>query len=351
MVDYQLANSMGAMFIGLVIDSVLYGIMTFQTYYFFNSDERDRLSLRLLILLLWCLDTFQLILVCHAMYHFLILHYGQPGVLEYSVWSLDLEVAPTVLITFIVRCFFTVRLWHLSQQNIMLITAVMVFSFAQLGLGLVICGLSFKKKAFDQLPHYEIPVALQQASAVVADILISGPLVYYLHKSKTGVTRTNSLINQLIVWSVNTALVTGVIELAQLVVWVGMTRTLIFIPFHFILAKLYTNCMLAMLNGRQKLRETFEGHSPVNTSMIIAPDVLTAHTTQITFPPTSQGSLSASTASKTYSRYETPSTASFHPRRMVHTCDLPLVAMDSQWKLTGPWQGPMQTEYDGSRTI
>lgn len=60
------------MFIGLVIDSVyvlfhvrfaldlsggadrprmnrLYGIMTFQTYYFFNSDERDRLGLRLLV--------------------------------------------------------------------------------------------------------------------------------------------------------------------------------------------------------------------------------------------------------------------------------------------------------------
>ncbi|KAI0043266.1 hypothetical protein FA95DRAFT_1609528 [Auriscalpium vulgare] len=263
--DSPLNDSMGMILIGLVIDSILYGIMTFQTYQFYTNDERDRWLLRSLVALLWVLDTLQLTLLCHAVYHFLILNYGKPDMLEYSIWSLDLEVAPTVIVTFIVRCFFTARVWHLSDRKQILVFIIMVFSFAQLGVGLAVCV--FTTEEFDKLPDYKaiclvhlVPISLQQASAVIADILISVPLVYYLSKSKTGVDRTNSLINRLIVWSINTALITGVVELAQLLVWVGMTRTLIFMPFHLIIAKLFTNCMLAMLNGRKTLRATFEGH-------------------------------------------------------------------------------------------
>ena len=67
----------------------------------------------------------------------------------------------------------------------------------------------------------------QMSAAATADLLITGPLLYYLKRSKmTGTRRldycydsvnviinrhcrTNSLINRLIVWTVNTALLTG----------------------------------------------------------------------------------------------------------------------------------------------
>ncbi|KAH8987727.1 hypothetical protein EDB86DRAFT_2085822 [Lactarius hatsudake] len=134
----------------------------------------------------------------------------------------------------------------------------MAFALPQLGIGLGMCVTSFQAEMFSELPKYGL-MTTQMSAAATADILITGPLVYYLNKSKVaGTRRTNSLINRLIVWTVNTALLTGVVETAQVISWVSATKTLIFLPFHLILAKLYTCSMLAMLNGRRGLRQTFD---------------------------------------------------------------------------------------------
>ncbi|TFY77150.1 hypothetical protein EWM64_g6863 [Hericium alpestre] len=97
-----LGSTMGALFVGMVFDAVLYGTMTLQTYRFFH---------------LGILDTFQLVLICHVLYYFLILHYGETDVLQYTVWSLNIEIGISVIITFLVRSFFSVRVWHLSGKN------------------------------------------------------------------------------------------------------------------------------------------------------------------------------------------------------------------------------------------
>ncbi|KAI9453525.1 hypothetical protein BJY52DRAFT_833484 [Lactarius psammicola] len=150
------------------------------------------------------------------------------------------------------------------------------------------CVTSFQENKFSELPNYMVrrcpaflspPVwdpsgvilNVREGSHDSANVGCSdrGPTHYgtvavLSKKSKmTGTRRTNSLINRLIVWTVNTALLTGIVETAQVISWVSATRTLIFLPFHLILAKLYTCSMLAMLNGRRGLRETFDEPTPL----------------------------------------------------------------------------------------
>jgi hypothetical protein len=97
--------------------------------------ERDCLTPR-------TLNTLQLALLCYTTYYFLVLCYGESDELAVSIWSLNLEIAPSVIATFMVRCFFTVRLWHLSQGNRTLICTIMAFAFPQLGIGLGMCVAS-----------------------------------------------------------------------------------------------------------------------------------------------------------------------------------------------------------------
>ncbi|KIM89848.1 hypothetical protein PILCRDRAFT_199093 [Piloderma croceum F 1598] len=131
----SLHGTMGVVFVGAICDAILYGIVIFQTYRYFGG-RNDGLGMRVLVSLLCLLDTLQLILIGHALYYFLISHFSDAIVLQRSVWSLNLEVAVTVVITFIVRCFFTVRLWTMSNKNIILAAAISIFSLAQLGLGI-----------------------------------------------------------------------------------------------------------------------------------------------------------------------------------------------------------------------
>jgi len=191
--------------------------------------------------------------VAHALYYFLISNFSDAVALQRSVWSLNLEVAITVIVTFTVRCFFTVRLWTMSNKNKILATAISIFSLAQLGLGLGMSVITFLVMRFEALPNYLLEISLQLSCAVFADILTTTALVYYLNRSRTGLQSTDSVINKLILWSVNTALITGIIEVLVLVLWVSMTDRLVFLAFHLVVGKLYTNSLLAMLNGREYL--------------------------------------------------------------------------------------------------
>ncbi|KAJ3018782.1 hypothetical protein NUW54_g252 [Trametes sanguinea] len=55
------------------------------------------------------------------------------------------------------------------------------------------------------------------AAAVAIDILLAATLVVTLHKSRTGFKRTDSLIDLLIVYTINTGLVTGVFGVLSLI--------------------------------------------------------------------------------------------------------------------------------------
>ncbi|KAA1466888.1 hypothetical protein DENSPDRAFT_831794 [Dentipellis sp. KUC8613] len=261
---------MGALLAGLILNAILYGLLCLQSYQFFNNfGKGDRLYLRTLVSFLWILDTFQLVLNCHAVFHYLISNYDRPDALQISIWSINIETGISTTIIFLVRGFFAARVWQLSNRSKVLASITVILSLAQLGLGYSLTVLCFVIKRFDKLPDYVVPVSIQSAISVLTDMTISAPLIYYLMKSKTGRKRTNSVINVLLMWAVNTALITGINELLQLITWVTMSTNLVFIIFHLVTAKLYTNSMLAMLNGRSKVREEL-GQPVTHTSVFVA---------------------------------------------------------------------------------
>ncbi|TFY77149.1 hypothetical protein EWM64_g6864 [Hericium alpestre] len=84
-----------------------------------------------------------------------------------------------------------------------------------------------------------------------------------------------------------------------------MPNNLVFIVFHLTLGKLYTNSMLAMLNGRRKLRENLEGQMINTGTIIIAPQDETRDTgdimlrSEVSFPDSSDTKVSADSLGRT----------------------------------------------------
>ncbi|KII90217.1 hypothetical protein PLICRDRAFT_40413 [Plicaturopsis crispa FD-325 SS-3] len=256
---------MGVMFIGCIFDAILYGILVFQVYRYYLKNH-DRLLLRMLVGALYIIDSFQLVLVVHAMWHWLIANFDDRVALGTSIWSLNVEVGTTVVITFMVRCFFTGRLWRLSGKNRYMAGFIIILNLVQLGLGMAMVAICFIIMQFDKLPHFLAPVAVQLGVAVLADLCITSSLVYYLNSNRTGFGSTNSLINRLIVWSVNTALITTIFELVVLITWVTMPEKLYFVAFHLVVGKLYSNSLLAMLNGRDYLNSSGQSSTVLPSS-------------------------------------------------------------------------------------
>jgi len=82
------------------------------------------------------------------------------------------------------------------------------------------------------------------------DTFLAISLCTWLHKSRTGIKQTDALINKLIIFFVNTGLLTSVLAIAVVISSLASPDTQYFAACYFVIGRLYTNSLLALLNSR-----------------------------------------------------------------------------------------------------
>ncbi|KAJ3977101.1 hypothetical protein EV361DRAFT_944662 [Lentinula raphanica] len=97
---------------------------------------------------------------------------------------------------------------------------------------------------------------IQLPSAIACDLVITLAMVYNLYKSRTGLKKTDHVLNMLIIFTVNTGLITVVLSTASLICFLVLPQSiLVYVALETILPKCYLNSFLATLNSREFLRE------------------------------------------------------------------------------------------------
>uniref|UniRef100_A0A8H7XRG0 DUF6534 domain-containing protein n=1 Tax=Psilocybe cubensis TaxID=181762 RepID=A0A8H7XRG0_PSICU len=96
--------------------------------------------------------------------------------------------------------------------------------------------MSLHLKTYEQLAKLKYLSILVNALAAAGDVLIAATLCILLHQSRTGFKRSDTMINKLILFSVNTGVLTRFV----------------------LIVLLYTNSLLATLNARRKIRDAGE---------------------------------------------------------------------------------------------
>ncbi|GJE91840.1 hypothetical protein PsYK624_079910 [Phanerochaete sordida] len=81
-------------------------------------------------------------------------------------------------------------------------------------------------------------------------------MTFYLRRNKSDFSTLNDIIDTLILYTMQTGMVTCCMTAASLACWVSMPNNLIFLGLHFTISKLYANSFLAMLNSRVILAES-----------------------------------------------------------------------------------------------
>jgi len=103
-------------------------------------------------------------------------------------------------------------------------------------------------------PNTGLSVASLACSAV-GDLLISASLCFFYHRNRTGVKRTDRILNLLILYAINTGLLTTIVAICTVILEVALRGTQWDTIPYFVLSKCYVNSVLATLNARTKLRE------------------------------------------------------------------------------------------------
>jgi len=92
--------------------------------------------------------------------------------------------------------------------------------------------------------------------AAAGDVLIAVVLCSMLQKSRTGFQESDTMINKLIIFTMNTGLLTSLCAVASFISILAAPNTFIYIAFFFNIGRFYSNTLMATLNARRGVRST-----------------------------------------------------------------------------------------------
>ncbi|OBZ74742.1 hypothetical protein A0H81_05750 [Grifola frondosa] len=250
---------LGPALINVTVMLVLFGFTLIQTYMYYVRYPKDVPRMKLLVTVLLILDTLHVALVCHAQYIKLEVSWDAEKLLD-GEWTLYANYAVNLVVCVLVQIHFTRTIYHLCQNRwrLWLTGLLTVLTIAHLGLGMATTVLIFKAWELSKVQAAtDITLIPLAAARIASDLVIAISLCVLLHTHRTGVKRTNSVINTLIVYAINRFLLTTAISFIQLVVLsIDLLRLWSFgWSLDFVIGKLYLNSFLASVNSRTHLQD------------------------------------------------------------------------------------------------
>ncbi|TBU57590.1 hypothetical protein BD310DRAFT_928988 [Dichomitus squalens] len=126
-------STIGVGFLGVIASSIVYGVTCMQTFQYYRSPraKTDNRPLFYMVLVLWILDSLQSSFSIYACYFYVIDNYANPSGLLINIWSIPAVILTNACISFLVKTFFTFRVWRLSGSVYATGTCV-IFNLARL---------------------------------------------------------------------------------------------------------------------------------------------------------------------------------------------------------------------------
>ncbi|KAF8148138.1 hypothetical protein K438DRAFT_1867045 [Mycena galopus ATCC 62051] len=185
------------------------------------------------------------------------------------------QIVVGVLLAVFVQLFYAFRIYALSNKSLVLPVIIGVLAFADLGLSTAAMHKTFQLKYFSLFGEVVPEFVASLSIKVSCDVLIAGAMVYHLLRNKTGFHKTGKVINLLVAYSLRSGTITMIFAICDLVAFVCASSTLMYLPFFFILVRLYGLSFMSILNSRDHVREQL--FSTTN-AMITIPSPYTTHT-------------------------------------------------------------------------
>jgi len=244
-------TTLGAAFVGLSFSIFVLGILSAQVYTYYQRYPLDKPAYKFLVAILWTLEIAHTVLNGHFFYIYAISNWGNSAILLGApIWSLIVQLPIGAFMGLIVKACFATRVWRFSGHNYWITSLLVVVTFVQCGFSIWYTIVAFNLQSLVDIGSLFDIATASLALGAFADILTAVTLSWYLHRLKTGYQKSDSLVNRLIIYAINTGMLTSTTSAVCLVCYDLMPTNYIFIGFYFILSKLYANSLMATLNTR-----------------------------------------------------------------------------------------------------
>ncbi|KAJ7636316.1 hypothetical protein FB45DRAFT_906369 [Roridomyces roridus] len=249
--------TLGALELGVLVSYLLFGVTTTQVYIYFTRFPEDDWKLKILVAFVWTCEAIHSACVGHTLYVYTISNFGNAGRLVEALPStFDTAVLVASVITSAVQGFFAYRIYIIGGRRIILpgiFWGISTIRFIGC-LGIFVTGVKMTS-----LPVYEKQIGWLMTSVWAVgsanDIGISISLVYLLSRQRNEIhQRTVPLVDKLIMWTLETGIMTSAWALLTLIFFVVMNHNFVWLAIYITGTRVFSNSLLASLNGRSTLR-------------------------------------------------------------------------------------------------
>jgi hypothetical protein len=264
----------GITLIGATFSTILYGVVCLQTFLYYRQWHKDNWFVKLLVGVVFFLDTFNQVQVTYMVYHYFVLNFANPLALHQNHWSIGTEILSNAIIGFLVEGFLVFRVWRLSNSKVLSGLGA-TLTIAHLGTNAAPAIIGFKYDDLLKMLAAIKPVATGGITlGAIEDTTLAFILCYCLYRERTGFKNTDSMLFRLISMTIASGLITSLVIIAQLISITAAPETLWILAWNLQLPKLYTNSLLATLNARDAIRSVGAPQSNLNSYNSTALDTL-----------------------------------------------------------------------------
>ncbi|KIK71048.1 hypothetical protein GYMLUDRAFT_254329 [Collybiopsis luxurians FD-317 M1] len=244
-----------AKLLGFAGNWFLFGCTCVQVYLYHLGFRNDGWRLKSLVYGLCIWDTAQTFTLTSTVFDILASGWGNQAALERTglIW-LDIPIMSGVA-SAVVQCFYAWRIYALGRSIplvLLIIALALMEGCAALALGIII-KTSIPTFAALQSNTYAV-TSIWLLGSAACDILISASMLYLLTRARkiTRYSRTDTLLSRIIKLTVGGGLLTTSIAIVDAILYLIFPHNNLHTVPGGILAKLYTNALMVLLNNRKR---------------------------------------------------------------------------------------------------
>ncbi|KAI0070600.1 hypothetical protein K474DRAFT_1713200 [Panus rudis PR-1116 ss-1] len=293
-------HTFGASILLIAVGFFLFGISVAQAYSYAINFPEDPRWIKAIVAVVIVLESAFSVLVLQSVYHETIVSFG--SILEVNVVPWGAPVANVIqgVIVLICQSFLIHRVWIMSDHKVRVVVVLTILLIARVGkyfFFLEPCQITSSAVA-----HYsgtwldyagshasKVSVSLSNSIGAASDGAIAASLVYFLRKNRSNINkRTESVLQRIIMYTINTGVLTMLVCVALVLTFFLSKGTLAFTGVLTVLGRLYANSVFGTLNMRRIWRRKINTDITSNSNHLVPPSNEIEFTSPSNFNATSE---------------------------------------------------------------
>ncbi|KAI0656152.1 hypothetical protein C8Q70DRAFT_396054 [Cubamyces menziesii] len=259
----SLGTTLGPIYLGVTMGVMLYGLTIHQAYRYYKHYPEDGFFYpRGIVTLILTFETLHTAVWMYLGYRYLVVEAFDIGGILASHWTVSFTFILTPCTLYTCQVFYCYRIWHfgstfyrwfLIPAAVTMCTGVMFAIVAGVKAFLIV-------KQIPDLNRLNWMVSVAYGFSGGSDILLAGILIFTLLRirKESKVRSTRSVLNTLIIYTINTGLLTSIVSFFAFLFATILPGNFIYAGISIVGSKLYANSVLALLNSRRYLNNRLQ---------------------------------------------------------------------------------------------